>query len=100
MKRIHLGLSLMTKRTRKREFLDEMSRVVPWADLVATVAPFAPEGRRGRSPFALETMLRIHFMQQWFGLSDLAMEAALHDVPMYREFASLGWTARLPDEST
>ena len=100
MKQTDLGLNLTTKRTRKREFLDEMNRVVPWADLVALVAPFAPEGKKGRPPFAVETMLRIHFMQQWFGLSDPAMDEALHDVPMYREFASLGWTTRLPDEST
>ena len=46
-------------------------------------------------------MLRLHFMQQWFGLSDPAMEEALHDVPLYREFAGLdNWTTRLPDEST
>jgi IS5 family transposase len=100
MKQTDLGLNLTTKRTRKREFLDEMNRVVPWADLVTLVAPFAPEGRKGRPPFAVETMLRIHSMQQWFGLSDPAMKEALHDVPMYREFASLGWTTRLPDEST
>ena len=100
MKQSDLGLNLTIKRTRKREFLDEMGRVVPWADLVMLVQPFAPEGRRGRPPFAVETMLRIHFMQQWFGLSDPAMEEAPHDVPMYREFASLDWTTRLPDEST
>ena len=46
-------------------------------------------------------MLRLHFMQQWFGLSDSALEGALHDVPLYREFAGLyNWTTRLPDEST
>ncbi len=101
MKQADLGLNLASKRTRKREFLDEMNRVVPWSDLVALVAPFAPEGRRGRPPFAVETMLRLHFMQQWFGLSDPAMEEALHDVPLYREFAGLdNWTTRLPDEST
>jgi IS5 family transposase len=101
MKQADLGLNLTSKRTRKREFLDEMNRVVPWSDLVALVAPFAPEGRRGRPPFAVETMLRLHFMQQWFGLSDPAMEEALHDVPLYREFAGLdNWTTRLPDEST
>ena len=48
-----------------------------------------PAGRRGRPPFPVETMLRIHFMQQWFGLSDPAMEEALFDVPLYREFAGL-----------
>ncbi len=101
MKQTDLGLNLSTKRTRKREFLDEMNRVVPWADLVMLITPYAPEGRRGRPPFAVQAMLRIHFLQQWFGLSDPAMEEALHDVPLYREFAGLdNWTVRLPDEST
>ena len=101
MKQSDLGLNLTTKRTRKREFLDEMNLVVPWAELVALVAPYAPEGKKGRPPFAVSTMLRIHFMQQWFGLSDPAMEEALHDVPLYREFCGLdNWTTRLPDEST
>jgi IS5 family transposase len=94
-----LGSSI--KRTRKREFLGEMERVVPWSDLVALIAPYMPEGRRGRPPFAIEAMLRIHFMQQWFTLSDPAMEEALHDVPLFRDFAGLGgWDDRLPDEST
>jgi len=101
MKQADLGLNLTSKRTRKREFLDEMNLVVPWAELVALVTPFAPEGRRGRPPFAVATMLRVHFMQQWFGLSDPAMEEALFDVPLYREFAGLdNWMTRLPDEST
>ena len=101
MKQADLGLNLSTKRTRKREFLDEMNRVVPWAALVALVTPHAPAGRRGRPPFPAETMLRIHFMQQWFGLSDPAMEEALFDVPLYREFAGLdSGNVRLPDEST
>ena len=101
MKQTSLGLGNSTKRTRKREFLAQMERVVPWAALVELVAPFAPEGRRGRPPFSVDTMLRIHFMQQWFTLSDPAMEEALHDVPLFREFAGLGgWSDRLPDEST
>ena len=101
MKQADLGLNMTTKRTRKREFLDEMNLVVPWAELVALVSPFAPEGKKGRPPFAVQIMLRIHFMQQWFGLSDPAMEEALHDTPLYREFAELdNWTTRLPDEST
>ncbi len=100
MKQADLGRDLTTKRTRKRQFLAEMERVVPWGSLVELIAPYAPEGKRGRPPFAIETMLRIHFMQQWFTLSDPAMEEALHDVPLFREFASLGWDTRLPDETT
>jgi IS5 family transposase len=100
MKQTDLGLNLTTKRTRKREFLAQMERVVPWTALVELVMPYAPEGKKGRPPFAVEAMLRIHFMQQWFTLSDPAMEEALHDMPLLREFAGLGWDRRLPDEST
>jgi len=101
MKQQSLGVSHSSKRTRRREFLGDMERVVPWSDLVALVSPYMPEGRRGRPPFPVEAMLRIHFMQQWFNLSDPAMEDALHDVPLFRDFAGLGgWDDRLPDEST
>ena len=101
MKQLGLGLNLSTKKTRKREFLEEMERVVPWAVLVQIVEPHYPKAKTGRPPFGIEVMLRIHYLQQWFGLSDPAMEEALHDVPLYREFARLdGATARLPDETT
>ncbi len=100
MKQADLGLNLTTKRTRKREFLDEMERVVPWQALVELITPYAPDGKRGRPPFAVETMLRIHFMQQWFTLSDPAMEEALHDIALFREFAGLSWDTALPDETT
>ena len=95
--------SVKPKRTRKREFLDEMDAVVPWSDLVQLVEPFAPKpgAKGGRPAFPLQTMLRIHFMQQWFGLSDPAMEEALHDVPMYQSFAHLdAGVGYIPDEST
>lgn len=98
MKQADLGLNLTTKRTHTREFLSQMEHVVPWAALV--VVPYAPEVKKGRPPFAVETMLSIHFMQKWFTLSDAAMEEALHDVPLFREFASLGWDSRLTDKST
>ena len=101
MKQASLGLGQSSKPTRRRVFLEEMDRVVPWRELVALVTPHLPEGRRGRPPFAVEAMLRIHFMQQWFNLSDPGMEEALHDTPVFREFAGLaGWSDRLPDEST
>jgi len=100
MKQATLPLSLNVKKTRKAEFLEQMERVVPWAELVALIAPYYPEGKNGRPPFALETMLRTHFLQLWFTLSDPAMEEAFFDVPLYREFAQLPEFTRLPDEST
>jgi IS5 family transposase len=96
MKQASLTLNLSVKKTRKREFLEQMEHVVPWAALVELIAPFYPEGRTGRPPFSLMTMLRIHFMQQWFSLSDPAMEEAFFDAPLYREFAKLEEFGRLP----
>lgn len=87
------GFDLVTKGTRKRIFLEEMNLVEPWAELANQIAPHSakPTGAKGGHPtFPVETMLRIHFLQQWFGLSDPAMEEALYDTPL----------TRLPDEST
>ena len=100
MKQTSLDLNLSARRTRKQEFLAQMEWVVPWTALVELIAPYYPEGKNGRPPFALETMLRVHLMQQWFTLSDPAMEEAFFDVPLYRQFAQLDAHARLPDEST
>ena len=100
MKQAALDLNLSVKKIRKREFLEQMQRVVPWAALVGLIGPYYPEGRTGRPPFALETMLRVHFLQQWFSLSDPAMEEAFFDVPLYRDFAQLDANERMPDEST
>lgn len=92
-----LGLNLSTRRTRKAVFLDEMNLVVPWTELLALITPHAPRAKTGRPPFELATMLRIHFLQQWFGLSDLAMEEALFETTLYREFAGLCSFERIPD---
>jgi transposase, IS5 family len=95
-----IGFSLVTHKTRKALFLDDMDRVVPWERLVDLIAPHYPEGRTGRPPFPIEVMLRTHFLQQWFSLSDPGMEEAFFDTPLYREFVGLPEHARLPDEST
>ena len=98
------GFGLAIKRTRKRVFLDETNLVVPWTELVSLMQPFAAMAtgaKGGRPPFPVETMLRIHFLQQWFGLSAPAIEEALHNTALYCEFAHLDPGAtRLPDEST
>ena len=100
MKQASPKLSLNAKKTRKQVFLEEMEQVVPWAEFVELIAPYYPEGKTGRPPFALQTMLRVHFLQQWFTLSDPAMEEAFFDVPLYMEFAQLQGFGRVPDEST
>lgn len=104
MKQISLansGFELATKKTRKREFLEQMERIVPWGDLVREIDACIKPVATGRPRFETQTMLRIHFLQLFFGLSDPAMEEALHDMPLYREFARLDpGESKLPDEST
>ena len=89
MTQLGLGLNLSTNKTRKRQFLDEMERVVPWDSLVQIVEPHCPRAKTGRPPFAVATMLRIHYLQQWFGLSDPAMEEALPDETTILRFRHL-----------
>ncbi|RWU16399.1 IS5 family transposase [Xanthomonas phaseoli] len=89
------------KQTRREIFLAEMEQVVPWQQLLALIAPHYPvSGRPGRQPYALATMLRIHLLQQWYALSDPAMEEALHEIPTLRRFAQLGGLDDIPDETT
>jgi len=66
-----------------------METVVPWFRLARLIESFYPKKGNGRPPMPLGTMLRIHFMQQWSGYSDAAMEEALHDGPLLRQFAGL-----------
>jgi IS5 family transposase len=89
------------KRTRRDKFLAEMEQVVPWARLVERLRPLYPKGERGRPPIGLERMLRIHFLQQWYGLADEAMEDALYDSQALRGFAGIDLTvATVPDATT
>jgi IS5 family transposase len=97
MKQTDLGLDLNMRRTRKMELLELMNSVVPWPELVAQLTAVAPPKATGRPPFGHETMLRLHLLQQLFGLSDFAMEEALFETPLYRDFAGLAAHARLPD---
>lgn len=88
------------KQTRREVFLAEMDQVVPWKALLSLIEPVYPVAGRGRHPYPLPTMLRIHLMQNWFGLSDPAMEEALYEVASMRRFAGLSLTGAIPDETT
>jgi len=87
------------KQTRKELFLIEMDQVVPWKGLIALIEPHYPKGEGGRPAYPLLAMLRIHLMQNWFGYSDPAMEEALYETTILRQFAGLS-LERIPDETT
>ena len=73
---------------------------MPWSALVGQIEPHYPKAGPGRYPYRLETMLRIHLMQQWYALSDPAMEEALYEIISMRQFAGLQLSQSIPDETT
>lgn len=88
------------KQTKRELFLNEMERVIPWKALLNEIEPHYPKAGKGRPPYAMSTMLRIYFMQQWYGLSDPGTEEALYEIASMRRFAGLEmWDEALPDES-
>jgi len=96
-----LAFANKKKTTRREQLLAQMDHVVPWSRLYALVERYYPKGERGRPVMPLERMLRIYFMQQWFNLSDPAMEEALYDSASMRSFAGLDLADdAVPDETT
>ena len=96
-------LTTAKKQTKRERFLSEMEAVVPWQALIALIEPHYPKTSKqgGRPPYPLATMLRIHLLQQWYSLSDPAMEEALIEVPTMRRFAGIELISdRIPDETT
>jgi len=90
------------KKTRREQFLEDMNAVVPWQELVDVIEPFYPKGEGpGRPPVGLERMLRIYFLQNWFNLSDPAVEESLYDIPAMRGFVGIDLGEEpVPDETT
>jgi IS5 family transposase len=95
------GFERYTKKTRRALFLEEMEQVVPWGELCALIEPYYPKAGNGRPPVGLERMLRIYFLQQWFNLSDPAVEEALYDSVVMRSFVGIDLGREpVPDETT
>ncbi|MCB0256376.1 MAG: IS5 family transposase [Anaerolineae bacterium] len=96
------GFEKYRKKTRKEQFLEEMETIIPWKELTEAIEPFYPKPQNaGRRPIGIERMLRIHFIQHWFNLSDPAVEEALYDSRALRQFVGVDLGREpVPDETT
>ena len=95
------GFERYGKTTRRAVFLSEMEQVVPWPALCGLIDPVYPKPGNGRPPIGVERMLRIYFLQQWFNLSDPAVEEALYDSAAMRDFVGIDLGREpVPDETT
>jgi IS5 family transposase len=97
----HAAFAAKKKTTRREKFLARMEEVIPWSRLLAVIEPHYPKGQRGRPPIGLERMLRVYFLQQWYGLADEALEDALYDSQALQRFARIDLDAEgVPDATT
>lgn len=86
------------KVTKREEFLESMDKMIPWDDWVNIIAPYYPSGKRGRPVRGIETMLRMYLMQNWFNLSDAAIEDTIYDSYAMRSFMRLDFSCeQVPD---
>jgi len=94
--------AMKKKQTRREKFLAEMECIVPWARLIAVIEPLYPKsGRVGRQPIGVPRMLRMYFLQQWYGLADEALEDALYDSQALRDFVGIDLSREsVPDATT
>ena len=88
------------RKTRREKFLERMDGLIPWEELEGRIRAFYPKAGRGRRPYELSTMLRIHCVQLFYNLSDPGMEDMLYEVESVRRFAGLRLSGTLPDETT
>lgn len=87
--------------TRREKFLNDMQIIVPWDSLTAVIEPYYPKGERGRPPIGCLRMLRIYFLQQWYGLADEMLEDNLYDITSLREFVGIDLGCEtVPDATT
>jgi IS5 family transposase len=87
---------------RCEEFLDEMDRAMPWGKYVEMLTPFYKKrGFVGRDKKELKLMLKIHFLQQWYNLSDPSAEESIYDRISFQKFLGIDLLGQeVPDETT
>ena len=88
------------RKTRRELFLERMDALIPWQSLEDRIRPFYPKAGRGRHPYPLSVMLRVHCVQLFYNLSDPGMEDLLYESDPVRRFTGLKLSCPLPDETT
>lgn len=86
--------------TRRTKFLETLDAIIPWQDLCALISPYYSEGKRGQPPYLLDLMIRVHFLQLVYNLSDPMCEETLRNSLSSRRFVGLTMDSKCPDETT
>jgi len=87
--------------TKREEFLTMMDDIIPWDEWTAVIRPYYYDGKKGRKPVRLDTILRMYLLQVWFNLSDEAVEDQVNDSFAMRQFMRLDFAVeQVPDATT
>ena len=95
-----LNDELSQVRTKKKEFLAEIDRIVPWGEWIKLIRPCYYKGERGNKPYDLERMLRIYLIQNLYNLSDMATVAEVMDSRAFSDFCGVDSSNQVPDGDT
>ena len=87
-------------RTNKKEFLEQMDRLVPWGAWVKMIQPHYYKGERGNKPYDLELMLRIYVLQNLYNLADMAVMNEIIDSRAFSAFCQVESSNQIPDGDT
>ena len=88
------------KRTRREALLAQLEQAIPWPNLLDLIAPMYAQAGNSRPPYPPQILLKVHLLQDWFGLSDAATEDALYEIASMRQFAGLSLIRSIPDATT
>ncbi len=95
-----LNDELAQVRTKKKEFLEQIERIVPWGKWVSMIKPCYYKGERGNKPYDLELMLRLYLLQNLYNLSDEATVAEAIDSRAFSDFCGVDSSNQVPDGDT
>ena len=87
-------------RTKKKEFLEQIERIVPWGEWESKIRPSYYKGERGNKPYELGLMLRLHVLQNLYDLSDEGTAAEVIDSRAFSEFCGIENSSQVPDGDT
>ena len=93
-----LNDELAQVRTKKKEFLEQMDRIIPWGEWMALIQPCYYEGGRGTKPYRLELMLRLFMLQNLYNLSDEGTVAEVVDSRAFSDFCAVDSSNQIPSE--
>ena len=95
-----LNDELLQVRTKKKEFLEQIERIVPWGEWITLIKPCYYKGERGNKPYELELMLRIYIIQNLYDLADEATVAEVVDSRAFSDFCGVESSNQVPDGDT